>query len=215
MNQNENRKRILKELRQDAPPVLYRRFEKKEHAEQFISGEIRFRNLLYYRTLEDKTRRDELEGISFLDTKGLPFRMSDESGGEVASGHLTEHLKISIVDPEKYFISSFSTEIDEKHRIWGKWVVRIDNPSKLFHDLASETPNGFGLLWGPVIYDDVPKQTDVLENRDTWRRKRASFSHENEFRIALWVSSKTYCPEKEVYRFDYQPKATELSLFED
>ena len=43
------------------PPVLVRTFKEKDHAREFLAGNIRFGLLQYYREMED-CRKDETEG---------------------------------------------------------------------------------------------------------------------------------------------------------
>lgn len=156
-----------------APPsVLFRRFGKKKHAEEFLKGEIRLQSFCYYRNVKDKTRRDEQEGISRIRAQGSPFEMKDKQGQLIASGRLTEDIKLSTTSPERYFISCLSTECIPKHRKWGEWVIEIRDPLRLFQELAIETPSGSRLLWGPVEYCSMLSAPGILEHQDTWRRKR-------------------------------------------
>ncbi|SMX26770.1 hypothetical protein TRP8649_00855 [Pelagimonas phthalicica] len=197
------------------PNPLFRRFNSKEQSEEFLSGQIRLKNLIYYREIEDVSRRDELEGISFVEGKGLPMTIKDSEGKLAFTGNLTSNLKLSTAHPERYFISCFSSELCESHRKWGEWVVQINNPMELFQDLSAETPNGFELIWGPVEYSDQPRGPEAFDARDTWRRKRFCFSSEKEFRLALYGGALETPKKEAVLTMEYNPKDSELILLRD
>jgi len=193
---------------------LYRRFAEKWQAEQFIGGEIRMRNLLSYRQEKDETRRDEWEGISSVHSQGSAFEMKYQ-GKLIASGHFKEDLRLKTKSPERYYISCMSTECVPRHRSWGEWVVKIRNPRRLFEELASETPSGYNLLWGPVEYCLMPTGPGILELDDIWRRKRMSFKDEREFRFALYFGEKVDCPNDGSVTLEFQSRDREFELIHD
>ncbi|MEJ2275295.1 MAG: hypothetical protein P8Y01_12105 [Woeseiaceae bacterium] len=46
----------------DYPPILLKFFSKREYADQFLAGSVRFGLLEYYASIEDKARKDAGEG---------------------------------------------------------------------------------------------------------------------------------------------------------
>ena len=205
----------LDELHQNPPNVLFRRFDKKEYAEEFISGKIRLNTLCYYRDQDDQARKDECEGISSVKSKGKPVALRDKSGNLLASGHSTDDIMLRTIAPECYFISCFSMECSPEHRKWGKWVVKISDPARLFRELATETPQGFALIWGPVEYCQMPTGPEILVKKDIWRRKRIEFAKEREFRLALYVGTQTPLKAEDAITMEFEPRDDEFVLFEE
>ena len=202
-------------LRHEPPSVLFRRFGKKEHAEEFAAGSIRMRNLSYYRGIGDDTRKDALEGITLIDSKDKPITIRDNEGKELFSGHCTDHWKLRVTQPENYFISSFSTVCAAEHRNWGPWIVQVNNPAKIFEELAAEIPKGMELIWANVLYADMPAGKDLLEHRASWYTKRKAYASEHEFRLALWVRQGSDYNEETIFTLDFSPDAGELEIFQD
>jgi hypothetical protein len=67
------------------PPVLYRAFKEREHAEHLVNnGLIRFGLLNYYAQLEDRCRSDPREGSGSVSAPGMVSKVSLTASGEIA-----------------------------------------------------------------------------------------------------------------------------------
>lgn len=207
--------KLLEPHRVDPPKVLYRRFETKERAERFASGNFDLRNLLHYREHGDQNRRDDMEGISSIEAKGLRITVrSNQLGKVVAEGTIKDDIRIRANSPERYFISCFSTQCSPAHRKWGPWVVALHEPKNLFREMSMETPSGIVMIWGPVEYSDLPAHHRSLDLQDLWRRKRSLYADENEFRLALFVGTGQFNA-SHLFQLNAALKPGEAEVFQD
>jgi len=97
---------------QKYPEKLYRTFTKKEQADAFTAGHIRFRNILTYISIKDKKRKDPTEG------SGLYINFFNGHDTTILSAHPTYILCCSLpgaakgsserVSPPKSLFSSKS-----------------------------------------------------------------------------------------------------------
>lgn len=174
--------------RGSVPEVLYRRFRRKEHAIQLLSGQLLMRNLTYYQEIQDPTRRDSCEGVVAVKTAGLPFSAISKSGGPLLKGTLTKNIEAELKNKSKLYISCFSKVLDVRQKTWGPWLVKIHKPEFVLRSLAaslSEEYAGFSLIWNSVEYKDHLTFSEINSGTEMWRSKRHSYAHEAEFRICL------------------------------
>ena len=92
--------------------VLYRAFKKKAHAEQFISGKIRFGCIYKYKNIEVLELRDKTEGEAHVTVDGADYR----------SMHASKHT----------YIYCFHRTIEAaKESDFGPYIVKLENPKSL------------------------------------------------------------------------------------
>ena len=156
------------------PEILFRAFDRRDYAQQFLDGNIRFGAVLGYQEIEDKGRRDKTEGIGHYTTKGVA-------------------TKIQVCSNVFYALCchrDLKSALEIGH---GKYIVEIENPLQLAKDIAkslSSTPyKHFPWLEGVNIeYDkgeekEKPKPPENIKL--TYSQKLRSYSPENEFRFVF------------------------------
>jgi len=106
------------------PLCLYRAFGKEGHAKEFVElGRFRLGSLKGYRETEKKCIQDATEGFShWKDSRGI-------------NGGFIEVYPV-------YLLCASGPSVDLSHlrKKYGRWVVRIGNPSKLLEQLSVSTP---------------------------------------------------------------------------
>jgi hypothetical protein len=180
------------------PEVLYKGFPRREHAEAFCSGQVRFCTLEHYRETEDGVRSDQTEGIGVVHRNSEPGRPLRRMTQKVESTHAgIEKLKIEAREQE-YFVCCFSMAdrggIDQLPERFGRYYVEVNSPRRLFYDLreAIQCDKVLGrdppvLQAGAVRYDKgryVGSLSDEREIRALpWLQKPAFYAEENEYRM--------------------------------
>lgn len=157
------------------PDILYRAFDKLEHAHDFLNGKIRFGKLDYYRNIENHNRQDVSEGI----------------------GHFICNGKSSFVEfaSNEIFILCFYKSLNaaKKHNI-GNHMVKIQNPmclaEEITHHLHTLPGKFFGGIEGcNVEYTkghDIPKVPGNPEiARLAYVQKPDRYGDEDEFRFII------------------------------
>jgi len=179
---------VSNEWRGSIPPKLYRRFSCREHAENFrTQGEVFFRPLATYQGIEDRYRRDQDEGSSWFDLARQKVRIGLEGEDiedsiNVTNGKLTFRLE----NPQRYWISCYSSELHEHQKKFGKWLVTIHEPEIFLSRIAEMFPSRECLFWGNVRYYDPQKHVLPPVGAELWRRKIDLFSDEKEFRLGVY-----------------------------
>jgi hypothetical protein len=176
---------------------VYRVFRERAHAEEFLSGRIRFGHLGLYRAIESKGRGDPREGFG----EHREYRadrtavvIQDGVGTEVASpGEVTTHAECG----NPIFVCCFTTPPDPAAwaRIrdeFGDFVVEIDDSERLIRDIGSALDPAdpwqrrAGLALWPAEYtrgelltaETSPSFTDSLRRSATQKARRDSYQYE-------------------------------------
>jgi len=184
------------------PPTLHRCFRSREHAEQFLSGRIRFGHLQHYQRNYEPSRRDPSEGVG----RAREWRDDREAvhikGGRarvVASpGEITRHADFG----NPTFICCCTNPPEGKWapvlKDFGEYVVRITDPKQFCTDLRGALSDSDpwqrhgNLAVFPVTYDkgelrptsaDPPDGTEVMKLATT--QKPREYEHQFEHRIIL------------------------------
>lgn len=176
--------------------TLYRFFKEKEHAEAFISGEVRFGTLKVYRQEEDLARGDKTEGQGELVVPGesLVVNLAQRTQCIVPG---QENLSVC-ADPRNHFIYCLSAcenaEISELAREFGNYCVVVSDPLRLISDIKRGLANDANLSvnppmleWEKVRYDKGASVSQLLNRDDklklAWLQKPESYAHQKEFRV--------------------------------
>jgi hypothetical protein len=179
------------------PGRLFRSGEEL-HIKSFLEeGEIRFRPLSFYRSLEDETRRDEFEGAITLVIDSAKIEIQDEQSGnwvhpiDVMSGRMTQSLKELDELHVCCFSKASSTMAQSKFGISTVEVFDVPNfLLRLEHGLQQIEAE---LYYGSVKYYDDRLPIDFPGSGALWLYKRVSFAGESEFRVCLRANrSKLY-----------------------
>jgi hypothetical protein len=171
----------MNEFKPVLPTILYRAFDRRDHARAFVSsGSLRFRALEAYRELEDARRRDSAEGFARL-------RVPPPSG----EGHISyTHRNIN----PTYVLCTAMDTVDLGHlaRQYGPHIVRINKPEQFFQDLHDH------LRSSPYSKDFVLDAKMVSYTLDDARE--AEPQHDEMFRLAYTQKSVIFAPDCE-FRF--------------
>lgn len=157
------------------PPLVYRAFSKREYAEQFMKGEIRFGNIYYYKRIEDENRRDRTEGESHLRYN------SRDQHGMFASNAI-------------YVLCCHRTMDAVKRNCLGTHIVLIRDPKRFAVEISSAMENLPGKYFGGVEgcmveytkgneVEEKPSGYDIV--RLAYCQKLESFNTEEEFRFTI------------------------------
>ena len=155
------------------PDILFRSFDCLEHAQQFLSGNIRFGSVLGFRKEEDERRRDEMEGTGHYTIDGIDSKSQFCSNAVYA---LCCHRDIE----------------SAKKASHGKYIIEIANPlyiaEELTRSLRELGSKHFGGIEGVYIeYDKGIEKEEQLDSYDSsklaYSQKPEVFSYDNEFRF--------------------------------
>ena len=162
--------------------VLYRAFEKKEYAEQFIGGKIRFGCIYKYKNIENLKLQDKTEGEAHIAVDG-----SDHH-----SMHASTHT----------YIYCFHRSIEAaKEAGFGQYIVKLQNPSSLARSITESLKALDGRFYGGVEgvvveYNKGESRPNIMSSlemeRLTYAQKpRCPFVIENELRFVI-LSKESY-----------------------
>jgi len=188
----------------DYPPELLRFFRKKEYAEQFLAGVVRFGLLDYYKEIEDEARKDSAEGTGSFTapaervTTVIVNDKAEAVDVREAPGDIHHH---SVFDNPIYIMScteQTSEDIEYLKKKFGEYVVRITNPFQLGQDLTDKLsefdathPLAGGVVeCAKVDYDKgerrerEPSREEMLKS--AYAQKPAYFSDECEYRLVIF-----------------------------
>jgi hypothetical protein len=185
----------------DVPSTLLRFFGEREHAHQFIAGQIRFGLLTDYRKVED-ARQDDQEGrVSFYwNVKAPQIVLDVQTGLVVGRGESDQNIHYSgfSLNP-RFILSTCHPDVDRERltQKFGRFVVRINDPSLLLQRIKLEWQKH------PWALDDSAFLAPVTYNKDgiveadpyliapphySYSQKPQSFEEEREFRYVLTCS---------------------------
>ena len=121
------------------PGILYRAYQKIEHAEKFVTdGAFRLGKLQIYRDLEDRSRTDRTEGRGhYLDRDGIHENF--ELGGDI------------------YLLSLSTDEVDLAYLKgkMGRNIVKISDPEVLIKDIENYLVSNGYVTFGGVKGDYI------------------------------------------------------------
>jgi hypothetical protein len=174
----------------EVPKVLYRNTDQK-FAKAFVEeGEIMFRSLTYYRSVEDSIRRDDTDGvwIKCAPAKSVTYTRDDLPDGDPLNGVSIKHkavgnVKITVPAPksELMVISCFSTVQQEN---FGCGKIEIFNICGFIECVkAALSEAKLPLKYGAVEYCDSDSR--LPGQNDLWRQKENKFSLQKEFRLGI------------------------------
>lgn len=150
---------------------LYRGFDKIEHLEMFISGQIRLGLFKYYRDLPlGDIRLNKQEGILFYPK----VRQLD--------GTIKEYVTWGVASP--HYISCWATDPGS---VVGKFIVRLDNPvefhRRVLEFLGYRHRHYLGKMVNPsgLVFDEGKCDTNLLTLFSDTN------SSKNEYRFAYWM----------------------------
>lgn len=188
----------------DYPPELLRFFGKREHAEQFLAGSVRFGLLDYYKGIEDKARKDAAEGAgSFTAPAESVTTVTFNADGEVvkvseAPGDVHHHVDFGNPTYIVSCVDSRSADIGQLKEKFGPYVVRITNPIRLGQDLTNKLseldvthPLAGGVVeCAKVDYDKGQRRENEQGQEErlkaAYAQKPAEFSDECECRLVIF-----------------------------
>jgi hypothetical protein len=179
------------------PSKLFRFFDKIEYAESFLAGHIRCLRNHHYQAIECKNRRDQNEGSGFYLKEGLVTSvLVSPNLEEVAecrkeTGNVKHHVSFG----NAVFLlctSGPDADLAALRAKFGKYVVEINEPEKLAHDIDSELKklgqrfliDGQNVSYtrGGVFPSD---SNETLLTDLAYKQKDPRFSDEQEFRFCL------------------------------
>lgn len=155
------------------PDVVYRVFTEREHAQQFINGNIRLGNIYYYKKVECEKRRDKTEGESHVVHNGV------SKYGMFATNSI-------------YILCCHRTLSSVANSNLGKHVVKINEPKTFAKDLTLALEQSqdkyFGGIEGCFVDYSKGKESSATLNgyeivRLAYCQKPSDFSPEEEFRF--------------------------------
>lgn len=189
---------------------LTRVFEEKEHAEQFLRGQVRAGTLLSYQKTEDGSRSDPMEGI--LDSaqiEGMEVTLSAPNGYTHTLSHESgERMKYplpwanrfnvlcttaSYVDtewivPDEHYdkVLDRYVRIPEAVMKLGGFVVFIHEPNEFVERVGTAADrSGVPMHCGFVEYGRRPMPSLGLRDVGLIFRKREQYKYDREFRFSF------------------------------
>lgn len=157
------------------PSVIYKVFNNKSYARDFLNGKIRFANIYYYKNIEDNKRKDISEGTGHVIYNNTP-RQSMFASNEI-------------------FIFCFHKSLEAAlESNFGDIIVEIKKPKELADNislwLSKQNDKYYGGIEGIEIEYNyshkVTKEPDSLEmSKLTYGQKPDSFYKEDEFRFVF------------------------------
>lgn len=182
------------------PKRLLRFFEKQEHAEQFVSGNIRIGEISWYKCIED-ARRDPLEGIaSFTWDINAPELIIDSKTGKIIGSRLSAVEKIKcdlIISYPLYLLCTTSVRVNKvafAKKYGYSCFVEINNSIdflKLLDKSWAQKPYSFGNVeLKKVTYDRgtmIKRPNEYLQApRDiTYTQKSIDYKDDREYRFVF------------------------------
>ena len=198
---------------------LTRVFEEKEHAEQFLRGQVRAGTLLSYQEIEDDHRIDPMEGIldsgqiermevTLRTPNGYTYTLSHESGERMKQPlPWADRFNIlcttaSYVDP-KWIVPGerYDEVLDRYVRIpeaatkLGDFVVWIHEPDEFVERVrAAADKSDIPMHYGFVEYGRRPMPSLGLRDVGLIFRKREQYKYDREFRFSFESPQKVEGP---------------------
>jgi hypothetical protein len=183
----------------DYPPALYRAFDRREYAEAFVNGIVRFGLVTYYGEIEDKRRSDRAEGSGSIVAPGIVTKVTMNRDGQVTKQwEEPGHVHHSVTFGNGIYILSLSHPTNDDLSVlqekFGSHVVQIDEPRVFGQDLTDALANGAADTAGViecvrVLYNKGAIVTTSLDRdarlRLSYGQKPAEFAAEQEYRLVL------------------------------
>jgi hypothetical protein len=196
--------------------VMYRVFQERAHADQFLAGEVRLGHLGYYRDLESANRGDRSEGEGHH-TEYRPDRVAVRlHGGQAREISSPGMVSVRTDCGNDVFVCSLTVPPDEAawDRVraeFGDVVVQIDPAERLLADIQAALDPGDPwqrgacvMLW-PAEYtkgQELPRKSRDDSVRLAITQKPPCYSYQHEHRIAL-ISQGTWQVEGEPPEFTW------------
>lgn len=179
------------------PEVVYRTFDEKEYAEEFVNfGKFRLGHLRTYKDTEDLSRKDVTEGVADFHVSDNVTSVSLDEDANVESINTKPGLirtRSELGNPVYLLCTSMSgVEMEHISNEFGKYIVKINNPRKLAEDITSflETmPHKFagGIEGQTIKYNKghifAKDMGNIERTRLSYSQKPEKFSKDNEFRF--------------------------------
>ena len=147
-------------------------------------GLLLFRNLAFFRKIEDKVRGDELEGLH-MDMPVNGFHIILQNGQRLKAKQFT-----NCINPERVFAFCLSTALDQKlfDEFKSDVCIKITNvPSFLTRcsQIISSISGTTHFAFGPVEYYHFDRKTErnIKDPKNIPLFKHSAYSHQREFRI--------------------------------
>lgn len=163
----------------DLPEVLFRAFDNRTFAEDFVEGRFRLGSLVSYRDTPDESRQDSSEGIAhYLDTQGIE--------------HTIENGSIR----EQYVLCCATKDVDISNlrKKMGEYIVKINDPSALAREMENflennRVPTLNGVHGRLVEYTKNEVRHGEPDNFDlSLRQKNRGYVEESEYRLFFILS---------------------------
>jgi hypothetical protein len=190
---------------------LYRRFDRIEHARDFVAGHIQISTLTTCRESADLVRRDEGEGRTEVDVGLVHPAFPNYESLMRLHGMDPAIYKNTIISSSKgrfglrdAWLLCMSTDAgSEANRRLGAFTVEISEPRSFFSELSMQM-HAFGLsdqcLFGPIFYGSRTRnELDLALAPDPFI-KPLSYSHEQEARF-VWCHEKSISMKPRVLDF--------------
>lgn len=181
---------------------LYRCFSERSHADEFLSGRIRFGYLQHYRTNYECARRDVDEGSGRIREWRKNRRAAVITGSNVETVDSPGEVNVDSEFGNPVFVCCLTLPPDDKWapviKAFGEFVVRISDPQRFLSDIQAALSDedqwqhhaSVGLF--PVEYSKdelVPTKDAAQRQNDAMRlpiaQKLPKYSYQFEHRIAL------------------------------
>jgi len=179
------------------PSKLLRCFAEREHAESFLSGHIRCMRNQHYQSIECQNRKDPHEGTGYYLKEGLVTsalispNIDEAVEWRKERGNVKHHVSFG----KAVFLlctSCLDADINFITKKFGKYVVEINEPETLAHDIDSELKksgqhfliDGQNVSYtrGGIFPSDA---NEALLTDLAYKQKNSTFSDEREFRFCL------------------------------
>lgn len=179
----------------DVPGILLRFFREREHAHQFIAGQIRFGLLTYYRRVEGARQDDEEGRVSFYWNVKAPQITFDLKTGLAISHRESDqniHYTGSSLNP-RFILSTCHPNADKEAlaKKLGQFVVRINDPLLLLQRIKAHWQKHPWALADSALLAPVTYNKDGIVEADpyliapphySYSQNPQSFEKEMEFR---------------------------------
>ena len=131
----------------DFPPALYRAFDKREYAEAFVNGKVRFGLASHYSEIEDVERSDLSEGIGSIIAPGTVIKVTMNHDGQVTrQWEEAGHVHHTVIFGNAIYVLSLSYPTDSDlsllRKKFGPYVVKVEKPRVFSQDLTNALANG-------------------------------------------------------------------------
>jgi hypothetical protein len=191
-----NKKEHTAKVCGEFPEFCYRAFDSEEYAKYFLdNGSFLLRCIYYYRSIENKARRDTTEGHGHTKEPGMVTTCwvspnpTERTICERKQGHQEHHI-----EPGNalylFCMSEPHVNIDHMRKNFGKHIVKINNPRKFAEDIYDYLFSiGQNVIINgcKIVYNKGQKLDRVLENNTRldlpFKQKSESFKPDCEFRI--------------------------------